>query len=234
MVDLYKRLGLLLCAATGHPTECAEFERQFGDVSILPTPEALDKMPTAQMRFALAGASGLALIADRLTPKSIGERGPHRHDQHILGNPQRQVPPGARHMDPAEIPPRENTALRTPAPDGPATSEISISEGSPAAGMKLPVADGAPAAEGIRDQTRAAIGVGADAGSELVGDRGNVPGEHAAEAGISEAGSGDTGGGGDSPANEGTIQSSGGIDRSQQKLKNSRSAPDTAFTFGRA
>lgn len=86
----------LLCAATGHLTECTELEQMLGDVLILPTPEAFDRLPTADHhrhraiggRFCVPGArSGAACRSVSVSApvrRSAGRVGAAAHRHHPL------------------------------------------------------------------------------------------------------------------------------------------------------
>jgi hypothetical protein len=233
MVAVFRTLGPLLCAATGHATECVELERLLDGAPGLPTPDALDKLPIAPVRSALTARSGLPPIADLFVWELILTLMPYRAEQNASRNRLRPVPHETSAAAVAFFRPAAPEAPATtgePAPDAagvfqPFTSPV-LNDSTRRSGV--PDRQG-PAAAGAYDRPRAPAADGpAAGGGESAGAGSRVRRERRSNTIIpKEAGSG----AGRASRGRGTV--SPGLLSTAQALKTG-SAPNAAFTFGHA
>jgi hypothetical protein len=63
---LYRDVGPLICAATGHVTRCPEVRRRLGQVESVPTETALEALAAPRIRLALTATSDLPTLGDLL------------------------------------------------------------------------------------------------------------------------------------------------------------------------
>jgi hypothetical protein len=115
----------LLCAATGHVTECTGLKQLLGDDLILPTSEALNRLPTAPVRLALTATSDLPSIADLLGPEPVRVRVP-RHDEQDVPV-RRKVPREANPTEAADLL-QSDARLDVPLPQDPIPDSFAASE----------------------------------------------------------------------------------------------------------